>query len=237
MEDNVYNKFMELYHAGSTMVQSDPDMALMCLLEAQHLAPELCDETFQQWMSYVQYFQQQAYPTAEGLASAGDFSHDTPISGVSSNQGAFPVPISSQAVETGIADWEEDEVSILLSGVKDLLSEEEYKGAMDLLECLIAQEPHSHQIQELYHATLDLLEHSYRDLFENPEQVIPRLLCSPEHLIKEKQKLHYHVGFLLSLIDGFTSVADLIIVSGLDEREVLRSIGRLHDKGFIALGP
>jgi len=42
-----------------------------------------------------------------------------------------------------------------------------------------------------------------------------------------------NVGFLLSMIDGATSLADLISVSGMDRFESLRAISRMHAAGFI----
>lgn len=40
-------------------------------------------------------------------------------------------------------------------------------------------------------------------------------------------------GFLLSMVDGMTTVADLVSVSGMDRFEALRSIYRMHEAGIL----
>lgn len=40
-------------------------------------------------------------------------------------------------------------------------------------------------------------------------------------------------GFLLSMIDGVTPLADLVSVSGMDRFEALRSIHRMHEAGIV----
>lgn len=40
-------------------------------------------------------------------------------------------------------------------------------------------------------------------------------------------------GFLLSMVDGATPLADLVSVSGMDRFEALRSIQRMHDAGIL----
>jgi len=40
-------------------------------------------------------------------------------------------------------------------------------------------------------------------------------------------------GFLLSMVDGLTPLADLISVSGMDRFEAMRSIHRMHEAGIL----
>ncbi|MBJ21656.1 MAG: hypothetical protein GY910_11185 [bacterium] len=60
---------------------------------------------------------------------------------------------------------------------------------------------------------------------------IPRLVGEVGDL--QDRNLPPSAGFLLSMVDGVTALADLISVSGMDRFETLRSIYRMHEAGIL----
>ncbi len=51
----------------------------------------------------------------------------------------------------------------------------------------------------------------------------------------EGRNLPSSAGFLLSMVDGLTSLSDLVTVSGMDRFEALRSIHRMSEAGILEL--
>jgi hypothetical protein len=51
-----------------------------------------------------------------------------------------------------------------------------------------------------------------------------------------KFNLPAQAGFMLSLIDGDTSVGDIVSLSGMDSFEALRVLNGLVDAGIVSLG-
>ncbi len=62
---------------------------------------------------------------------------------------------------------------------------------------------------------------------------VPRLVGDASAL--RDRNLPPSAGFLLSMVDGMTPIADLVSVSGMDRFEVLRSIHRLQRAGILEL--
>lgn len=62
---------------------------------------------------------------------------------------------------------------------------------------------------------------------------VPSLVADPAEITKFN--LPKDAGFLLSLVDGVTSLANLMTVSGLDSFEVLRTTNNLIDVGIVSM--
>lgn len=60
---------------------------------------------------------------------------------------------------------------------------------------------------------------------------VPRVVGPPGDL--QSRNLPPSAGFLLSMVDGQTPIADLVSVSGMDRFEALRSIHRMHAAGIL----
>ena len=60
---------------------------------------------------------------------------------------------------------------------------------------------------------------------------VPRLVDGVGDL--QGRNLPPSAGFLLSMVDGLTPLADLVSVSGMDRFEALRSIYRMHEAGIL----
>ena len=70
----------------------------------------------------------------------------------------------------------------------------------------------------------------YREALGDLGQV-PRVVGDPGDL--QSRNLPPSAGFLLSMVDGQTPLADLVSVSGMDRFEALRAIHRMHAAGIL----
>ena len=70
----------------------------------------------------------------------------------------------------------------------------------------------------------------YREELHGLAQV-PRMVEGVGDL--QGRNLPPSAGFLLSMVDGLTPLADLVSVSGMDRFEALRSIYRMHEAGIL----
>ncbi len=84
-------------------------------------------------------------------------------------------------------------------------------------------------------AMIELLRASlfrrYRDELGDLSQV-PRIVEGAADDLKNRN-LPPTAGFLLSMIDGRTPLADLVSVSGMDRFEALRAVCRMHEAGIV----
>jgi len=76
------------------------------------------------------------------------------------------------------------------------------------------------------------IDKTYLDALGGPGGV-PRLAVSPSQLTK--LPLHHQAGFLLSIVDGESTVDDLIDISGLTRLDTLRILYELVQQGIIAV--
>jgi predicted transcriptional regulator len=65
-------------------------------------------------------------------------------------------------------------------------------------------------------------------------QTVPRLLVDLAEVTR--YNLHTDAGFLLSLLDGATTVEDLVSLSGMDAFDALRILNNLIDAGIVGSG-
>ena len=122
----------------------------------------------------------------------------------------------------------------LLESASELLTNGEFNEALEMLETLAAKDPANLAVEgRLELVRVRLLEEFRARLCDG--------IAVPQRRISEEEVLKYNLpadaGFLLSSIDGATSVNDLVQVSGLDPFEVLRSCCRLLDAGIIEVHP
>lgn len=173
------------------------------------------------------------------LYGVGKHEHEAPLlhgeegpgkSGESTNPG-FDMPRSAHSHPQD--DFTDEPTAILLSGVNDLLAEEDFLGAFDLLEHLIPQHPESNKIQILYKMCRQQVEQVYLEKFAGSENMYPVLTCSLQELLTLSGQLDHRAGFLASQMNGATSIEDLVNISGLEEFAVFRLIEKLQQRSLI----
>lgn len=123
--------------------------------------------------------------------------------------------------------------SLLEAGI-ELLREGQAAEAVELLETLEREEPANLAVQGPLELGRALLLDRFRERLCDGIAV-PQLKIDPEEVLKFN--LPADAGFVLSSIDGSTSVNDLMDFSGQDPFEVLRICCRLLDAGIIEVHP
>jgi hypothetical protein len=113
-----------------------------------------------------------------------------------------------------------------------LIEKGDWEGGLDLLRSMGDSAPMALE----YQATLELVRgrllQQYTERLGSLEQV-PALRGAPGDLTRFN--LPPDAGFVISLIDGTTRVADLISLSGMDAFEALRILGNLLDADIVEL--
>ena len=114
-----------------------------------------------------------------------------------------------------------------------LMREGHLEAALELLETVTRRESGRLDVQGYVDMLRSKLLAQYRDRVGGMEAV-PALQLAGGDLLKFN--LPATAGFLLSLVDGHTSVNDLISLSGLDPFETLRTLTGLLEAGILRSG-
>jgi hypothetical protein len=122
-----------------------------------------------------------------------------------------------------------------------------YPAALRLAEELVAADPDDASARDFVEECCRMLEKDYTTrLHEKSSSVQPVAAPGPEVLAQvpvlqiapgelTKLALDHHAGFLLSQIDGVSSLETLLDVSAMPRVEALRLVLRLVEEGVIAL--
>lgn len=157
----------------------------------------------------------------------------TTVPSESTNPGfEMPKSLAPEATDSSEMD---DPTAILLEGVNDLLGEEDFQGAFDLLEHLKPQHPDSKKIETLYKLCRQQIEVVYKQDYQESETMFPVLTCPPEELFALQNQFDHRAGFLFSQMNGATSIEDLISISGMEDFDVFRTIEKLKDRGMLRI--
>jgi hypothetical protein len=117
----------------------------------------------------------------------------------------------------------------LVDDARRLLRSEDEEAALELLTSAPASGGLEHEAMiELLRARLF---QRYRVRLGDLSKV-PSVIPAGKNDLKSRN-LPSNVGFLLSMIDGETSLSDLISVSGMDRFEALRAVWRMHEAGIV----
>jgi hypothetical protein len=111
-----------------------------------------------------------------------------------------------------------------------LLRRGELAEGLDLLESVAGREPGRLDVEAFVDLARAALLRVYRQNVGNGGRV-PRVRIPPDQVLK--YNLPASAGFLLSLIDGRTSVDELLALSGMDPFDVLRGVSNLLDAGIV----
>ncbi|HAA53520.1 MAG TPA: hypothetical protein DCE42_02120, partial [Myxococcales bacterium] len=130
------------------------------------------------------------------------------------------------------ADEPDDELELLLSGAEDLIDARDYSGAMELLELCLDSSPHHGKAKSLVQKCEQQLASQYQEQFQDLD-MIPKMDCHPDQLTQHR--LDHQAGFVISQLDGHTSIQDLLLITGLEEFTLLRILSQLVDKNLVSL--
>lgn len=125
------------------------------------------------------------------------------------------------------------DVRFMLEDVRRLLAEGQVREAY---ETLVGGERRQGTLDLTWEATLDLARsRRYAEVRDRLGSLatVPRLAASEADL--RNYNLPSNAGFLLSMVDGATPMADLISVSGMDAFDVLHTLEGLMSAGLVEL--
>lgn len=137
---------------------------------------------------------------------------------------ASAAPVAEPAVEVSL------DSDLEVAG--NLMSRGEFDAALEILNITYKAHPGDETLGRLLaEAEACFLEKAYRH--HVPPTKIPALLRPPEELAQEQISPQEY--FLLSRIDGIWDVKSIIQVSPIREVDVVRTLKRMREKGFIEL--
>jgi hypothetical protein len=125
-----------------------------------------------------------------------------------------------------------DTARSVMSEARRLMAEENFEGALALLRSGVGEAEFSIELESLVELARVHLVRSYRSRLGDLDSV-PVLAASAKSITA--YNLPPNAGFVLSLLDGCTSVNELISLSGMDAFDALRTLTGLTDAGLVEL--
>jgi hypothetical protein len=155
---------------------------------------------------------------------------EPPSSGHTLRPASFPSSSTRRAAGSATqaaADSPEKSIGEML----DCVSAGDHESALDLAERLLASEPANPIALVCREQCLSALERAYRDRF-GPLDRVPFIVGKAQ---ASRLRLDHRAGFLLSLIDGVTSVEALLDLCAMPYGAALRILGELIEERVVGL--
>ncbi|MEM1007768.1 MAG: hypothetical protein AAGJ35_02070, partial [Myxococcota bacterium] len=118
----------------------------------------------------------------------------------------------------------------LFETVQELFTKEDYEGTLKLLDLLQKTHPLSEHHRLLYQKCIILSQENYLHFYQDGLQ-IPFLRVELPKI--QTSNINHRTGFLLSLIDGHSTLDAIRAVSNFDELEFLQIFYKLYKQGLI----
>ena len=142
------------------------------------------------------------------------------------------------------AGFDEDEVLLsqtsgerdasLLADAIELFRKGELQDALELFETLVGENPERMEIQGYFELVRSHLFGYYRERVADASRVL-KLKITPEEVMRFN--LPANAGFVLSMVDGNTSVNEILALSGMDPFDAVRVVGKLLEAGIVEVSP
>lgn len=116
--------------------------------------------------------------------------------------------------------------------MKDRFAMGDFSGALDLAVKIWDKNPRHSEAASLAKKCREVLEDMYSSRIGDMEK-IPTIVMGPDQI--RWLSLNHRSGFLLSMIDGISSVEDLLDISGMQRLDALRIICSLFEQRVISL--
>jgi hypothetical protein len=117
--------------------------------------------------------------------------------------------------------------------MKDRYAMGDFTGALEIAETLLAQDSADLEAQRYATSCRDVLTQMYLSRLGGLDQVISVIL-RPEEL--RWLTLDHRAGFLLSLVDGASTIEELLDISGMPRLDALKILATLREQRAILLG-
>ncbi len=116
--------------------------------------------------------------------------------------------------------------------MKDRYAVGDFTGALGLAEALLGRDPGDVEAQRYATSCRDVLSQMYLSRLGSLEQVVSVGL-TPEEL--RWLTLDHRAGFMLSMIDGYSTIGELLDISGMPRLDALRILSQLLEQRVIRL--
>ncbi len=121
---------------------------------------------------------------------------------------------------------------ILLQDAREAMGMEDLEGALELLRMSADLDPDRMEVETYVDMVRSQLVKRYRNRVGDPRSVV-RLAVAADEV--SRFNLSSVAGFLLSQVDGSTTVEQLLTLSGVDSFESYRALSGLLDAGIVAV--
>ncbi len=142
------------------------------------------------------------------------------------------------------AGFDEDEVLLsqasgegdasLLADALELFRKGEVQESLELFETLAGENPGRMEIQGYFELVRSHLYKFYQERIEDPSRVLKVKIAAEEMM---RFNLPANAGFVLSMVDGRTSVNEILALSGMDPFDAVRVVGKLLEAGIVEVSP
>jgi hypothetical protein len=122
----------------------------------------------------------------------------------------------------------------LLTEALELFRRGEADESLEMLETLAREDPGRMEIQGYLELVRSHLFERYRAQAPEASSVL-KVAITPEEMMRFN--LPANAGFVLSMIDGSTSVNEILALSGMDPFEALRTVEKLLEAGIVEVNP
>ncbi len=116
--------------------------------------------------------------------------------------------------------------------MKDRYAMGDFSGALEIAEGLLSSDPSDLDAQRYATSCRDVLTQMYLSRLGGLDQVISVVLAAEE---LRWLNLDHRAGFLLSLVDGVSTIEELLDISGMTRLDALRILATLREQRAILL--
>lgn len=117
--------------------------------------------------------------------------------------------------------------------MRDRFAMGDFSGAMAIAEEILSKSPDQKEAASLAEKCRDVLFDMYGSRLSNLDEP-PRIIMSPEQL--RWLSLDHRAGFLLSMVDGLSTLEEILDVSGMSRLDSMRILCELLDRKVITIG-
>jgi hypothetical protein len=122
----------------------------------------------------------------------------------------------------------------LLADALELFRKGEVQESLELFETLASENPGRMEIQGYFELVRSHLYKYYHERIADPYGVL-KVKITPKEIMRFN--LPANAGFVLSMVDGRTSVNEILALSGMDPFEAVRVVSKLLEAGIVEVSP
>jgi tetratricopeptide (TPR) repeat protein len=144
--------------------------------------------------------------------------------------GRQPEPLPFYAADAELPESEQNEVSTLLRGARELYALNDFSGALELLDLIREKAPNNPSAERMREDCVETLIQMYESQL-GPLSGVPGLAVNPDEIIW--LNLDHRAGFVLAQIDGGVSYDDLHAICGMSRLDTSKILAQLLQEKVI----